>query len=332
MDRSERRQNAGPVELNKAYLPKSGERERFDAYEAITHRIIEQLEKGVVPWQSPSFARVGFPRNFATGKHYRGINVFLLGSLEFQSPYFLTFVQARELGGRVRPGEKGSTIIKVGTWTKDLTEKPAPGGANETEGVKRTFLKLYTVFNACQIEGIRFPEAPKCETFTESALADNARRLVSEMPHPPSIFEGRKSYPHYIPESDVIEMPSRSTFRAEWRFYKTLFHELAHATGHASRLNRPSLTENRGRYAVGEHQKIYCEEELVAEMTAAFLGAHAGIIEDGFENSAAYLRGWLGVLQVKDHRTWLVKAASDAQRAADYVLGGQLTGVSAVGS
>ena len=116
-------------------------------------------------------------------------------------------------------------------------------------------------------------------------------------------------------------MPSRETFRAEWRFYKTLFHELAHLTGHSSRLNRPSLTENRGRYAVGDHRKIYCQEELVAEMTAAFLGAQAGIIEDGFENSAAYLHGWLDVLKVKDNKTWLVKAASDAQKAADYVLG-----------
>ena len=81
-------------------------------------------------------------------------------------------------------------------------------------------------------------------------------------------------------------MPSRETFRAEWRFYKTLFHEVAHSTGHETPLNRQSLTENRGRYAVGEDKKIYCLEELVAEMTAAFLGASAGIIEDGFENSA----------------------------------------------
>jgi antirestriction protein ArdC len=86
-------------------------------------------------------------------------------------------------------------------------------------------------------------------------------------------------------------------------------------------LNRQSLIENRGRYAVGEAKKIYCLEELVAEMTAAFLGASAGIIEDGFENSAAHLHGWLTVLKVNDNKTWLVKAASEAQKAADYVLG-----------
>jgi len=108
MDRMEQARD-GRVELAKGALPRSGERERFDAYEAITSRIIERIESGVVPWQSPSIARVGFPRNFSTGKLYSGINVFLLGSHEFQSPHFLTFIQARELGGHVRKGEKGSS-------------------------------------------------------------------------------------------------------------------------------------------------------------------------------------------------------------------------------
>lgn len=308
------------VQLGTEGLPKSEERPRFDPYEAITNRIMERIQDGVVPWQSPSIARVGFPRNFSTGKPYSGINVFLLGCQEFQSPHFLTFIQARELGGHVRKGEKGFPVIKVGTWTKEREAEAS--GDGEAAGEKRKFLKLYTVFNACQIEGIAFPEVPKCKTFTESAMADNARRIVAEMPRPPVITEGRKSFPHYVPDADTVEMPSRETFRAEWRFYKTLFHELAHATGHESRLNRQSLTENRGRYAVGDERKIYCLEELVAEMAAAFLGASAGIIEDGFENSAAYLHGWLDVLKVKDHKTWLVKAASEAQKAADYVLGG----------
>jgi antirestriction protein ArdC len=324
MERMERAQAVGRAQLGAAELPKTGERERFDAYEAITSRIIERLETGVVPWQSPSIARVGFPRNFSTGKFYSGINVFLLGSQEFQSPYFLTFIQARELGGFVRKGEKGFPVIKVGTWTKDTEESPGTeGGGAEVE--QRKFLKLYTVFNACQIEGIEFPEVPKCATFTESAMSENARQIVAAMPSPPGIFEGRKSFPHYVPELDTVEMPSRETFRAEWRFYKTLFHELTHATGHPSRLNRESLTENRGRYAVGDAQKTYCLEELVAEMGAAFLGARAGIIEDGFENSAAYLKGWLDVLKVRDHKTWLVKAASEAQKAADFILGLQRT-------
>lgn len=295
--------------------------ERFDVYELVTARILEKLETGTVPWQSSSIARVGLPRNFATGNTYSGINVFLLASLEFQSPYFMTYRQASEMGGQVRKGEKGFPIIKMGVWQKDKGE-----GQTNTEGdpatEKRKFLRCYTVFNSSQIDGIQFPEHPKCDTYSESQQAEVARLIVEGMPRPPAIFEGRKATPHYLPDSDAVEMPSRETFRAEWRFFKTLFHELAHATGHASRLNRRTLIENRGMFAPGaEGRKIYCEEELVAEMTAAFLGAHAGIIEDGFENSAAYLKGWMEVLNVKDHKTWLVRAASEAQKAADYVLG-----------
>lgn len=250
--------------------------------------------------------------------------MFLLGSHEFQSPYFLTFLQAKELGGFVRKGEQGFPVVKVGSWNKEVENALPASGGNEVTTEPRKFLKLYTVFNSCQIDGIEFPPIPKCETFTESAMAQNASRIVGAMPQRPIINEGRKAYPHYVPDLDTVEIPSRETFRAEWRFYKTLFHELAHATGHEKRLNRASLTENQGRSAVGEARKTYCLEELVAEMTAAFLGAHSGIVEDAFENSAAYLNSWLEVLRVKDHKTWLVRAASDAQRAADFILGGAI--------
>ena len=177
MERMERARATGPVHLAAAGLPKAAERERFDVYEAVTKRILERIESGVVPWQSPSIARVGYPRNLATRKHYRGINVFLLGSHEFQSPYFLTFLQAKELGGNVRKGEKGFPIVKVGTWTKEAEGSPAPASDGPPAAEPRKFLKLYTVFNACQIEGVEFPAIPKCETFTESALAANALHI-----------------------------------------------------------------------------------------------------------------------------------------------------------
>ena len=304
----------GRGELSDLKQTWSLERGRVDIYEVVTNQILASIEQGVVPWQSPSIARVGYPRNFLTKKPYSGINVFLLGVQEFQSPHFLTFRQALELGGNVRKGEKGFHIVKVGIWNK-------PEDTSEEKTEERRFLRLYTVFNACQIDGISFPEPPKCEAFTVTVQTANARRIVAEMPQRPVIHEGRKSYPHYLPEDDMVEMPSRESFRSEWRFYKTLFHELAHATGHEKRLDRPSLTENRGRYAVGEDRKTYCLEELVAEMTAAFVGASVGMVEEGFENNAAYLQGWLSMLKVKDNRTWLVKAASEAQKAADFILG-----------
>lgn len=302
-------------------LPSIRTKEPSDAYERITERILNILENGVVPWQSPSIARVGFPRNFSTGKFYQGINIFVLGSAEFQSPYFLTYRQAKEMGGQVRAGERGLPIVKVGTWEKDTKAEGQNVANSAEESRKLKFLRIYTVFNACQIDEITFPETPPCPVYTESMKNEAARLIAAGMPNPPSIFEGRKACPHYIPATDTVEMPSRNTFRGEWRFYKTLYHELAHSTGHPSRLNRRSLVENRGMYAVGDSRKIYCKEELVAEMTAAFLGAHAGIIEDEFENSATYLKSWLDVLRVKDNKRWLVQAASEAQRAANYILG-----------
>ena len=194
-------------------------RPKLDVFESVTERILECLERGVVPWQSPSIARVGFPRNYLTGKHYTGINVFLLGVHEFQSPYFITFAQAHQLGGYVRRGEKGIPIVKYGTWQKDVTVQGAAGpladDVQQTEP-KRRFLKLYTVFNACQIEGLVFPPPATCATFTEAAMAERARQVIGGMPNPPLILEGRKAIPHYVPVLDTVEIPERHTFRAEW--------------------------------------------------------------------------------------------------------------------
>jgi antirestriction protein ArdC len=296
--------------------------ERLDVYETVTERILEHLRKGTVPWRSPCVVRLGPPQNFSTQKLYRGINVFLLGCHEYASPWWLTYLQAKEKGGHVRKGEKGFPVVKWGTYEKALEGEPSGENSGDETAGKRGFLKLYTVFNACQIEGIAFPEQNHGrELYTECEQAKAAREMIEGMPNPPVILEGQQNQACYIPALDTVHIPDRRCFVAEWRFYKTLLHEVAHATGHQKRLNRKTLTENFGIQAAGQGRKIYGQEELVAEMTAAFLGAQAGIIEDGFENSAAYLKSWLDALQVKDHKTWLVKAAADAQKAADYVLG-----------
>lgn len=286
-----------------------------NVYEQVTNRIIELLEQGVVPWKSPYFSKVGFPKNFVSGREYRGINVFLLGSLNYTSPYFLTFLQAKELGGRVRKGERGGLVVKYGTYTKE-----AEGAANaEASDEERRYLKAYTVFNACQIEGIDFPQPVALPEFTESERCQRAREIIAAMPQQPEIKEGRV-FPCYVQRTDTVHMPERGYFTGEEVYYSTLFHELTHSTGHASRLARKSLLENRGIDSTGQDRKIYAEEELVAEMGAAFLCAHAGINGGEVENSAAYLQGWIAALKTKDARGWIVKAAGEAQRAAAYVL------------
>jgi len=286
-----------------------------DVYSEVTNRIIAQLEQGVVPWQSPYFSKVGFPKNFASGKAYRGINVFLLGSLRYVSPYFLTYRQAQELGGQVRKGEHGAFVIKYGTYTKD-TEGAASA---EESAEERRYLRAYTVFHSSQIDGISFPEPEALPELTATAACDRARALVAGMPNAPKFQEGT-AVPCYRPRTDSVHMPERRYFQTEEAYYSTLFHELAHCTGHASRLARKSLLENKGIDAEGEARKVYAEEELVAEMGASFLCAQAGIIEAELGNSAAYLQGWIDALKSKDAKGWIIRAASQAQKAADYIL------------
>jgi antirestriction protein ArdC len=194
-----------------------------DIYSKVTDQIISQLEKGVAPWRSPCLASAGLPRNFATGNFYQGANIFLLGMLRFQSPYFLTFLQAKQLGGHIRKGETGHLVIKCGTYEK---EKENPQAGDEpTE--KRRYLKGYTVFNACQIEGIEFPEEKHPER-THTEILEAAEAILKGMPNPPAIHEGRKPVPCYLKVADEVHMPNRATFRSDVDFFAALYHELTH--------------------------------------------------------------------------------------------------------
>lgn len=287
-----------------------------DLYERITNQIIDHLTQGVVPWKSPYFSKTGFPRNFSTQREYQGINVLLLASQRFTSPDFLTFLQAKDLGGNVRKGEKGFLVVKYGKYTKE------DEAANQDEPPKsRGYLKAYTVFHSTQIDGIDFPETAKAPELTLTEKTDRARAIVESMPKRPGIHTGN-SVPCYRPFTDSVHMPESGYFTNEEAYYSTLFHELGHATGHKSRLARKSMMENDGIAAAGNtSRKIYAEEELVAEMTASFLNAHAGIMEEEQANSAAYLQSWINALRSKDARTWIVRAASQGQKAADFVLG-----------
>jgi antirestriction protein ArdC len=297
---------------------RQGKSPKFDLYQTVTDQICALLAAGTCPWKSPYLMRqAGPPMNFLTRKAYRGINVFLLSACRSPSPYFLTFLQAKELGGHVRKGESGFLVVKYGTYNKETTDN-----TGETTEEQRRYLKGYTVFNACQIEGIEFPDAPEAATWTEDEACQRAASLITAMPNPPTIRENASRIPCYNKALDLVKMPDRGAFATATGFFSTLLHELAHSTGHEKRLARKTLTENLGIDTMGEARKIYSQEELVAEMACAFLCAHVGLGEE-LENSAAYLSSWLKVLQAKEHKTWIVKAASEAQKAADYILNTQ---------
>jgi len=273
-------------------------------YEIITSRIVEMLNNGTIPWRKPWNAAEA-PRNLLSGKAYRGINLFMLTASAGASPYWVTYRQATELGGNVGKGAKGCPVV---FWRPPL--KPEDGTGEEE---KRGFLlRYYTVFNVDQCEGIKGPaiEAKTFEPIEECA------RVVEAMQNAPSIAHGGDRA-FYVPSLDAVQMPRPESFHSAAEYYSTLFHELSHSTGHASRLARKGITD--GAMAFGSHD--YSQEELVAEMGAAFLCGTAGIEQATLQNSSAYLASWIKRLQ-GDARL-VITAAAQAQRAADAILGTQ---------
>jgi antirestriction protein ArdC len=274
-------------------------------YEIVTEKIIKQLESGVAPWRKPWTCQI--PANLLTQKEYCGLNVFTLASQGFPSRFWLTYNQATKLGGRIRKGEKSSPVIfwNIGdereTTTQDVTKEPS----------RPFLLRYYSVFNLSQAEGIDIPASLLQETRSNDPI-ETCEQLVQNMPDSPAFEQSDKAW--YSPSNDVVGMPARGLFHSSEEYYATVFHELAHSTGHAKRLHR----ENFGN-PLSFGSESYSKEELIAEMTAAMLCGIAGIEERILENSAAYLKTWIA--RLKSDSRLLVSAASHAQKAADFIKG-----------
>jgi antirestriction protein ArdC len=266
-------------------------------YAIITDRVIGLLEGGVCPWRQPWKAIP--PQNAGSGREYHGINAFLLGSLRFPTAQFLTFNQAKELGGNVRRGEHGFPCVY---WKMlDLEEK---------DGARKTvpLLRYYTVFNVAQCEGLEGVQAPAVR---EPVPAE--RIIETYLAGPMVEHKGDRAF--YSPGPDRVTMPPRETFESDAAYWTVLYHELVHSTGHKSRLARFDAPDQFQFSSAS-----YSREELVAEMGAAFLAAEAGISSD-LGNSAAYLAGWLRALKAPKGERLIVEAAGKASRAADLIRG-----------
>lgn len=284
-------------------------------YEVITDRIIAQLEKGIVPWHKPWGSRnadgtAALPKNLISGKVYRGINRLLTYSAGYDSQYWLTFKQCKDLGGHVNAGEKGMPIV---FWMFGTDKSEDGDGAVENPHSRSwAFARYYTVFNLrqCTIPGLDVTTTneparvwnfiPACEQIA-SAWAERI----------PVRHGGTKAC--YWPFLDKIDMPAKVSFDSPEEYYNTLFHEIAHGTGHKTRLSREGIGEG---HAFGS--QVYSREELVAEMGAAFLAGHTGIEVKTLDNSSAYINSWLAKLR-NDKKLVLV-AAGQAQKAADMIL------------
>lgn len=278
----------------------------MNVYEIITNRIIEKLEAGEIPWKKSWNAQTQAPRNLTSGKLYSGINVFLLLSARYQSPYWLTFKQATERGGSVRKGEKGYPVV---FWSKTEKEDPETGEVKEVG-----FLRYYTVFNVAQIDGLQDVPSVEIHQIQEGAEQfDLAEQIVAAMPQRPEIRHGF-TRAFYSPADDSVSMPAQNAFVGGAEYYSTLFHELTHSTGHENRLGRHQTIKN---HAFGSQD--YSKEELVAEFGAAFLCAEAGVSMAVIDNQTAYIQGWLKAL--KNDSKLLVNAAAQAQRAANFIMG-----------
>jgi antirestriction protein ArdC len=278
-----------------------------DLYSEVSTRIVAELEAGAAPWIKPWSATPGAntPCNAVTNRPYSGSNVVLLWMAQtagYRTPRFLTFKQALELGGHVRKGERGTRVYFV----KQLQVRDK--GADDDTGTRIVpMLREYVVFNIDQCENL--PERIVAPSAVKPRNSDERSAEIDEFLActGASIREGSEAY--YLPGADFISLPRFEAFKNAAHFYSTAFHEVAHWTGHKSRLARDL------RHRFGE--RAYAAEELVAELCSAFLCAEFSI--DGDLRHAGYIQNWIGLLKA-DTRAFFT-ACSKAQAAADFLRG-----------
>ncbi len=284
----------------------------LDVYTRVTDRIVADLEQGVRPWTKPWSAEHAAGKITRPLRHngtpYSGINILMLWSAAmasgFVSPIWMTFKQALELNAHVRKGEKGSLVVYANSITRKETDDKT---GDETER-EIHFMKGYTVFNVEQIEGLPTHYYVKPEPrFSPVQRIEHAEsffgNLRADIHH-----GGTQAY--YAQESDYIQMPPFEAFDSAGSYYATLAHESTHWTKHPSRLAREF-----GRKKWGDEG--YAEEELVAELGAAFLCADLELSLTPREDHASYIAHWLTVLN-NDKRA-IFRAAAHAQRAANFL-------------
>lgn len=290
-------------------------------YAEVTAKIIAELEAGRLPWVQPwgraGAAGLSLPRNGVTGRRYSGVNILLLWGAVIAHGYpsqgWLTFQQAIKAGGGVRRGEKGTAVFYADRFTpraeaeRAAREGDAPGSI--------PFLKRFTVFNLAQCEGVARVD-PEPAPVPERQIVPRAEALIAATG---ADFRVGGERAFYAPGPDFVQVPPQPAFHDQINYYRTAFHELSHWTGHASRLDRDQSGWRGG--------PAYAREELVAEMGGAFVCASLGVVPT--VRHADYIGSWLRVLR-EDQRA-IFRAASQASKAADYLLAFDPEGPLAVG-
>lgn len=295
---------------------RNAEKALRDLRQEVTDNIVRMLEGGVAPWQKPWDAAHGaleMPFNPTSERAYRGGNALhlLATGLQhgYQDPRWMTYKQASDQGWQVRQGEKGTQIEY---WdVKQTSNRPQADGTRDqgaTDSGKPQFIhRVYTVFNAAQIDRIP-PHAPRQHTPFEIIQAGEQILKNSGA----NIAYDQADRAFYSRSQDSIHLPPKDTFKDATRYYGTALHELAHWSGHPSRLDRPTLTQS---YRFGDVN--YAREELRAELASVFLAAQRGIPHDP-QQHAAYVGSWIASL--KRDKNEIFRAAHDASAATDFIL------------
>lgn len=284
---------------------------RGSLYDEVAARIISELEQGRFPWVQPwnsVSASPGLPRNAKTGRCYSGVNVLILWGAVieggFPSQRWLTFRQALAAGGCVRKGEQGVTVCYADRFTPEAERNKVITEGGNARSIP--FLKRFVVFNVAQCDGLPEQLSTDAPPLPERELVPVAESLITATGADFRIGGGRA---FYSPEQDFVQVPPQPAFTHQIDYYRTALHELGHWTGHRSRLAR----DFSGRFG----NTAYAREELCAELTSAFLCATLGIVPT--VRHADYLGSWLAVMR-EDSRA-IFKAASQASKAADYLVG-----------
>ncbi|SEH14873.1 Antirestriction protein ArdC [Sphingopyxis sp. YR583] len=288
---------------------------RASLYDAVTNKIIAELEAGRLPWVQPwkaahvagGGASAALPRNAVTGRTYSGVNILILWGAVIEAGYpsqgWLTFRQALEAGGNVRKGERGTTVVYADRF---IPKGEAARAAQDGDAARAVpFLKSFTVFNVAQCEGLRAGIGIDPAPLPEREIVPVADAVIAASGVEFRVG-GDKAF--YVPSQDYVQVPPQPAFFEQINYYRTALHEMTHATGHASRLDRKLLNPFGS--------KDYAREELVAEMGSAFLCASLGLAPT--VRHADYIGSWLEVLR-EDNRA-IFRAASLASKAADWLL------------
>ena len=284
--------------------------DRTSLYQEITDKVIRELEQGRVPWVQPwgyITAPLGMPKNAATGRAYSGVNILILWiactERGFTGQKWLTFRQALKIGAHVRKGEKGTTIVYADRFVPYRERTRAAETGDEPDAIP--FLKRFTVFNADQCVDLPADIAPPPAPAAENLILPQADALIRATGADLRIGGARA---FYVPSADFIQVPPPSAYFEPINWHRTVCHELGHWSGAAHRLNRD--------FSGGFGSSAYAREELIAEMTGAFVCAALSIVPT--VRHADYLASWLEVL--RDDNRAIIRAASAASKAADYLL------------